>query len=134
MNVFSSTQQNTLRAAIDRIIPPDQFPGGWEAGVGSYLTRQFAGDLAGFVGQYEAGLDALDAAAQQAHAAPFAALPPATQDALLTEIEAGAAGAALARFFALLVIHTMEGYYGDPKNGGNRDAVAWQMIGFEVRG
>src|SRR5215210_5111529 len=101
MNFFTSTQQTTLRAAIDRIVPPDQFLGGWEAGVGEYLARQFTGDLAGFVGQYEAGLDALDAAAQQAQNASFAALPVATQDALLTQIEAGAVGAELARFFAL---------------------------------
>ena len=134
MNIFTITQQTTLRAAIDRIVPPDQFLGGWEAGVGDYLARQFTGDLAGFVGQYEGGLDALDATARQMHKAPFAALPIATQDSLLGQIEAGAAGAKLARFFALLVTHTMEGYYGDPENGGNRDAVAWQMIGFEVRG
>ena len=24
----------------------------------------------------------------------------------------------------------MEGYYADPGNGGNRDGIAWQMIGF----
>jgi hypothetical protein len=28
----------------------------------------------------------------------------------------------------------MEGFYGDPGNGGNRNAVSWHMIGFEVRG
>ena len=134
MNIFTITQQTTLRAAIDRIVPPDQFLGGWEAGVGDYLARQFTGDLAALIGQYEAGLDALDATARRMHAAPFAALPIATQDSLLSQVEMGAAGAELAQFFALLVTHTMEGYYGDPGNGGNRDAVAWQMIGFEVRG
>jgi hypothetical protein len=134
MNTFSTTQQTTLRATIDRIIPPEQFLGGWEAGVGDYLARQFIGDLAAFIGQYKAGLDALDAAARQTHKAPFAALPTATQDGLLGQIEAGDEGAELAQFFALLVTHTMEGYYGDPENGGNRDAIAWQMIGFEVRG
>jgi gluconate 2-dehydrogenase gamma chain len=25
---------------------------------------------------------------------------------------------------------TIEGFYSDPGNGGNRDAVAWRMIGF----
>jgi len=134
MNIFTITQQTTLRAAIDRVIPPDQFLGGWAAGVGDYLTCQFAGDFAGLIGQYEIGLDALDATARQAHGASFAALSTATQDHLLGQIEAGTAGVELARFFAMLVTHTMEGYYGDPDNGGNRDAVAWQMIGFEVRG
>jgi gluconate 2-dehydrogenase gamma chain len=34
----------------------------------------------------------------------------------------------------MLVNHTMEGFYSDPGNGGNRDAVSWKMIGFEVTG
>ncbi|MBI3697610.1 MAG: gluconate 2-dehydrogenase subunit 3 family protein, partial [Acidobacteria bacterium] len=34
-------------------------------------------------------------------------------------------------FFALVRQHTMEGYYGDPKYGGNRNSVSWKMIGFK---
>jgi hypothetical protein len=30
---------------MDRIIPPDDFPGAWEAGVGDYLAGQFERDL-----------------------------------------------------------------------------------------
>ncbi|HEY8599549.1 MAG TPA: gluconate 2-dehydrogenase subunit 3 family protein [Thermomicrobiales bacterium] len=134
MDLLTITQQTTLRAAIDRIIPPDQFPGGWEVGVGDYFARQFTGDLAAFVGRYTVGLDALDALARQGDTIPFAALPTAAQDQLLAQIEADVYGGELAQFFALLVTHAMEGYYGNPENGGNRDAVAWQMIGFEVRG
>jgi hypothetical protein len=26
-----------------------------------------------------------------------------------------------------------EGYYADPGNGGNRDAVSWRMIGYDPR-
>lgn len=134
MHTLNTTQETTLRAAVDRIVPPDDVPGGWAAGVGDYLARQFARDLAPLVAQYEAGLAALDDAARRAHSAPFAALTPATQDALLAAVERGDWGDELARFFAALVTHTMEGYYGDPGNGGNRDAVAWAMIGFAVRG
>ena len=25
--------------------------------------------------------------------------------------------------------HTMEGYYGSPRHGGNRDAASWHMLG-----
>jgi len=28
-----------------------------------------------------------------------------------------------------VVSHTMQGYYGDPRHGGNRDAVSWTMLG-----
>jgi hypothetical protein len=134
MTPFSPQQIATLRAAIDRIIPPDDYPGGWDAGVGDYLARQLAGDLAPLLGMYLSGLDLLDTAAQVTAGAAFADLVPARQDALLLAVEAGAQGDDLARFVRLLVAHAMEGYYGDPGNGGNRDQVAWRMIGFEVRG
>lgn len=131
---LTEAQTATLRAAIDRIIPPDEFLGGWEGGVGDYLSRQFAGDLAALLPTYRAGLDALDRAAREEWGCGFAAGEPSGQDELLAQIETGARGDDLARFFRILVGHTMEGFYGDPGNGGNRGRIAWEMIGFEVRG
>ena len=131
---LTARQTAVLRAAMDRVIPPDDFPGAWDAGTGNYLLGQFDRDLTGKVETYRAGLDALDAATTAVGCGGFLELDAAAQDALLTRIEAGEVSPELARFFALLVEHTMEGYYSDPGNGGNRDAVAWQMIGFEVRG
>jgi gluconate 2-dehydrogenase gamma chain len=32
-------------------------------------------------------------------------------------------------FFRLVRNHTLEGYYGSPRHGGNRDAVSWRMLG-----
>ncbi len=43
---LTEVQQQTLRAAVNRSIPPDDYPGALEAGVGHYLARQFEGDLA----------------------------------------------------------------------------------------
>lgn len=131
---LSDEQTATLRAAVDRIIPPDAFPAGWAGGVGGYLARGFAGDLADLLPAYRDGLDALDATARAEWGRPFAAGGPSAQDDLLARIETGARGEGLARFFALLVTHTMEGFYGDPGDGGARGPVAWAMIGFEVRG
>ena len=33
-------------------------------------------------------------------------------------------------FFALLALHTRQGFYADPIYGGNRGRVGWQTIGF----
>jgi len=33
-------------------------------------------------------------------------------------------------FFHALVLHTRQGYYGDPAYGGNKDRVGWKVIGF----
>jgi hypothetical protein len=138
MEFLTQQESTTLRAAIDRIIPADDYPGGWEAGVGDYLARQFQGDLAPYVPTYRALLDALDQEARAAENRGFAELPASLQDALLERVAAGNVVAAWqvdpVTSFAMLVEHTAEGYYSDPANGGNRDGIAWRMIGFEVCG
>ena len=136
--MLTTTQTDVLRAALDRIIPADKFPGAWDAGVGDYLLRQFERDLAPFLGMYRDGLDDLEAEARAVLGAGFAEMNPAAQDDLLKRVEAGEVQTAWcvdpATFFRRMVDHAAEGFYGDPGNGGNRDGVAWQMIGFEVRG
>ena len=136
--MLTELQRTTLRALVDRIIPADDFPSGWQAGVGDYLARQFERDLRPQLDRYRVGLDALDAEAQAGTSARFAELDAADQDALLRRVEAGAVTVAWpidpAAFFHAAVEHAMEGFYSDPGNGGNRDGVSWRMIGFEVRG
>lgn len=138
LTMLTASQRDTLRALVDRIIPADDFPGGWEAGVGDYLDRQFAGDLSHLVDDYRAGLDALDAEAHATTGTSFAALALAAQDEVLRRVEQGDVTADWqvdpAAFFRAATEHAAEGFYGDPGNGGNRDGVSWRMIGFEVTG
>ncbi len=132
---FTPHEQAALRAVVDRILPPDQDPGAWEAGAEEYLARQLDGDLASMRGIVAGGLAGLDAEAAVRSGAPFAALAPDAQDALLRDVEQGAVRAVWptppAPFFALLVRTTAEGFYSDPAQGGNRGAVSWTMTGFE---
>lgn len=136
--MLTETQLATLRAALDRVIPPDDFPGAWDAGVGDYILRQLAGDLAPLLETYRAGLEGLHYESLSASGRPFAELTPESQDLLLGRIERGEAQAPwptdAQQFFALLCEHAAEGYYSDPGNGGNRGGAAWRMVGFEVRG
>ncbi|MEP7356540.1 MAG: gluconate 2-dehydrogenase subunit 3 family protein [Anaerolineales bacterium] len=132
--MLSTAQQTTLHALMDRLIPPDDYPGAWDAGVGDYLARQFQRDLRAEEETYRLGLDALEAEALASAHGSFAALPPAEQDALLRRVEAGQVVHAWpldpASFFQSVVQHVAEGYYANPGNGGNRNEQAWRMIGF----
>jgi len=132
--MLSPAQLKTLRSLMDRIIPPDEDLGAWDAGVGDYLARQFNRDLRDYLIIYRLGLEALEAEALSSAQAGFAALSATEQDALLRRIEAGDVVHPWpidpARFFQAVVQHVVEGYYSDPGNGGNRDAAAWRMIGF----
>jgi hypothetical protein len=134
--MFTSEQLAILQAVVNRIIPPDDDPGGWDAGVGDYLMAQFKRDLKPLLPQYRQALDALDEEAQSFVGRSFVRLDADAQDALLRQIERGEVQNRWpvdpAAFFKLLVEHCAEGFYSDPGNGGNRDQVAWRMIGFEV--
>jgi Gluconate 2-dehydrogenase subunit 3 len=135
--LFTDQQTNTLKAVVNRIIPPDDWPGGWDAGVGDYLLSQFEGDLAHVLDQYRQGLEALDAEARAWTGEDFAQLGPERQDALLAHVVRSEVQTVWpvdpAAFFHMLVQHCGEGFYADPANGGNRDGIAWHMIGFELR-
>lgn len=129
-------QMLTLQALVDAIIPEDDYPGGWESGVGDYLLRQLESDLSNSLAAYRDWLDALELEAEKVFQAPFASLDLAAKTALLEAIEKGETrsdwrieGAA---FFAQIVEHCSEGFYADPGNGGNRDGIAWTMVGFKV--
>ena len=138
VTMLTETQWATLRALIDRLIPADDYPGGWDAGVGDYLERQFAGDLSDALDLYLSGLDALDVEARTTAGVSFAALAPDAQDDLLRRVEMGDVAIDWpvdpANFFRAATEHAAEGFYGDPANGGNHDGVSWRMIGFEVTG
>ena len=132
---LTEEQQLTLRAAINRIIPPDDYAGAWDAGVGDYLARQFEGDLAPVVDLYLAGLKSLDDEASARYQNTFEKLSDDEKDFLLSQVEQGEVltnwTVSPPRFFTLLVETAVEGFYSDPEQGGNRDRVSWVMTGFE---
>lgn len=135
-SILSVAQRETLRAAIDRIIPRDDYPSGWDAGAGDYILGLLAGDCADLVPLYREGLAGLDSEARAAYGREFARLSASEQDELLQRVEAGQVETewrvSPAEFFDRLVNQAMEGFYGDPGNGGNRDEASWRMVGFWV--
>ena len=136
--MLTDHQLQILRAAMDTLIPADDYPGAWENGAGAYLVGQFERDLAHTVQEYRLGLEALDREAQTVYNTGFALLSLPQRTALLAAIEDGNAVAPWPvppmAFLAQLVNHTAEGYYSDPGQGGNPNCASWNMIGFHVTG
>ena len=156
---FSIEEARAVEAIADRIIPPDpQTPGGKDSGCAVFLDRQLAGpygrreglyvrppfepgarnqgaqSAAGPAQQYRDALAALDRACKSRHAGKaFADLTSSDQDAVLGALEEGALelenldGKA---FFQEILRDVQMGFFADPVYGGNRDMVAWKMIGF----
>ena len=75
----------------------------------------------------------MNAYAQTSKGAPFAKLPAADQDAVLTDMEqnraAGISGGS-SQFFNLLRTHTIQGTFCDPFYGGNENFIGWDLIGY----
>jgi hypothetical protein len=116
--------QRILTVVIDHIIPTDDYLSASQAGVLNYINGILSRDMASFRPVLLEGLANLDAAARTQFGQAYFDLDPARQVALLVDIEN-------TFFFQHLVRITSEGYYADPGNGGNLNAVSWQMIGYK---
>lgn len=81
-------------------------------------------EVAGFLAAYEAGLDDLDALAKAQGYVNFADMPVDERRGL---IQGGDARLDVRMAFE----HAVEGTYGDPVYGGNRDLCGWKAIDYE---
>jgi gluconate 2-dehydrogenase gamma chain len=157
---FTEPEARFMTAAVNRLIPPDpRWPGAADAGVVTYIDRQLASGYGEGAKMYLKGPWVPDAPTQQGYQLRYTpaelyrraiaetgeivrqshngqefwdldALP---MDDILKGLETG--GIALPSlpspvFFESLLANTIEGWFADPAYGGNRDMVAWRMIGF----
>ena len=121
---LSDGQALTLAALCDRIVPADDFPSASQAGTITYIDRQLARTYRRYRNAYRDGLEQADAISRKRFGRDLAAVSAAQQ----VEI-AGAIEQQNRKFFDLVRGHTLEGYYGSPRHGGNRDAASWRMLG-----
>ncbi len=135
---LTESEALTLAAVCDQIIPPDDAPGATQSGALEFIDRQLAGRYKRHRKAYSDGIAALDAIAARSAGQPFAKLAAPQQFELLTRLDEGKLGNggdydAARAFFNLAVAHTMQGFYGTPRHGGNREAASWVMLGVPVR-
>ena len=124
---LTAAEGRTLAAIGEQIIPTDQTPGAAWAGVVDFIDRQLMGPYRRQRNAYRNGLAEIDRAAAGKFGRDFASLDAPQQTELLESLAGGGK-----RFFSTVIAHTMQGYYGDPRHGGNRDAVSWRMLGVPV--
>ncbi len=133
---FNELQLAVLAAAMNRIIPQDDYPGAKDAGGIDFILRLLQSDEKSKLELYNSGLLSLNLEAKVIHNSDFVDLTSQNQDDLLAKIERGEVKAVWnvepTDFFSVLVRHTAEGYYSDPGNGGNTDEISWRMIGFST--
>jgi len=123
---FTVEEARTVGAACAHIIPQDQDPGAIQAGVVVFIDRQLTCFYKPLQKTYRQGIAALDQESANSAGRAFADLPAASQLDVLRRIERNPE---TKPFFDMLVAHSMQGFYGDPRHGGNRERVSWKMLG-----
>jgi gluconate 2-dehydrogenase gamma chain len=154
---FNAAEVLFIEAACERLIPADENgTGALGAGVPNYLDKQLGGAWGAGERLYRSGPWA-PGTPQQGYQLPFTPaelfrnclraidrqlgaantgfheMSPDRQDAYLKSLESGGHeldGVPSAIFFGMLLAMSIEGFFADPAYGGNKDMVAWRMIGF----
>jgi len=124
-------EARTLEAICDQIIPEDQDPGAVSAGVVNYIDRQLSGRFKNLRKVYRQGIVEIERQCVGKYGKRFAELAYQKQREFLAVLDCDKAwdGTSLRAFFRLVVRHSMQGFYGDPRHGGNIERVSWKMVG-----
>jgi gluconate 2-dehydrogenase gamma chain len=113
-----------LAVLCDQIVPADDYPSASQAGVVTYIDRQLARHYRRHQEAYRDGLEQAEAMSRKRFGSALVEANATQQHEIALDLEKDNR-----TFFELLHQHTMEGYYGSPRHGGNRDAVSWRMLG-----
>ncbi len=134
---LTDDEARTVLAISEQIIPSDQDPGAMYAGCTNFIDKQLVGPYRRFQSAYRAGIAGVQETSFVMFGNRFESLAWDNQTAVLKALEAGKSPGATwekrspAEFFEMIRDHVMQGYYGSPRHGGNRDFVSYRMIGLD---
>ncbi|MGD0666200.1 MAG: gluconate 2-dehydrogenase subunit 3 family protein [Bryobacteraceae bacterium] len=120
---LTSEEARTLGAICDQLIPTDQDPGAAATGAVVFIDRQLAGYYRRYRRAYREGLARTAALSRKMFGKPLDQLPGEQRLAVVNRLERD-----VRPFFEMVLAHTMQGFYGSPRHGGNRDYASWRML------
>ncbi len=135
--VFPERYREAL-AALCSVLAPDEpdAPGAAALNAYRYLEREVARpEMQGARRTLLRGATQLDAVSRAELGAVFAALPMADQERVVRAMLQGAGakgGFAPVEFVRLTLALTIEGMFGDPTHGGNRDEQGWRYLRYAM--
>jgi gluconate 2-dehydrogenase gamma chain len=155
---LNETEHAFVVAAVDTFIPADELsPSGSECGCAVYIDHQLASAWGGGAKMYRAGpyfkgkpeqgyqlpltpaefmsagIAAANEWSRKTYGHDFDRLDANKRIEAMKVMESGKAeftNFSSRAFFARLLAMTMEGFFGDPIYGGNRNKASWRMLGF----
>ncbi len=131
---FTEAEALVVEAIAEQIIPADDFPGAREANVINYIDRQLDSVFRKHQDTYRSGVEGVQQTSRLMAGGPFESLPWDRQTDVLRALESGDAEGSVwealssRMFFNLVRDHTMQGFYGSPRHGGNRRFASFRML------
>ena len=135
--VFTNDEASCLIALCEQIIPADQDPGATDAGVINFIDKQTAERFPDDLSVYQQGIASLQAFCKTRHDKLFEQLGSAAQIEIMENMEQNKlpeehwSDVKPSSFFNLVLQRTMQGFYGSPRHGGNKDFVSYRMMKLE---
>ncbi len=132
--VLSDQEANLLIAIAEQIIPADEDPGATDAGVVNFIDKQLIGFYSDLLETYRKGLAAFQEYCIQTTGNRFEELDWDVQTSLLKDMESNQIESPYwkensgSQFFNMIRNHTMQGFYGSPRHGGNKNYVSYKMM------
>ncbi len=120
---LTGEEARTLGAICDQLIPADQDPGAAATGAVVFIDRQLAGYYRRYRRAYREGLAQAAALSRKMFGRPLDQLAGDQRLAVVKRLERDARP-----FSEMVLAHTMQGFYGSPRHGGNRDYASWRML------
>lgn len=131
---FTPEEAICITAICEQIIPHDESAGATDAGVIYYIDRQLSSVFHYDQDTYRNGIKDLQAYCAKKYGKIFEKLIFDEQTRLLLLLESNQLNATewpqgkSSDFFNLVRSHTMQGFYGSPIHGGNKDYVSFEML------
>jgi gluconate 2-dehydrogenase gamma chain len=123
-----------LISIAEQFIPADEDPGATDAKVINFFDKQLVGYYTRHQETYRKGLQCIDTSAIKTFQKPFEDLKWGQQTSFLEKMEVGELPLedwevmSQQSFFRLMLEHTMQGFYGSPRHGGNCNYVSYKMM------
>jgi gluconate 2-dehydrogenase gamma chain len=131
---FTPEEALCVIAFCEQIIPKDQSPGATDAGVIHYIDRQLSGVFHYDQETYRNGIKNLQNYCRIKSGKNFESLMVIEQVKVMKLMESNQIGEKdwssghPSDFFNLILSHTMQGFYGSPIHGGNKDFMSFEML------
>ena len=120
---FTPAEAATVDAISAQLIPADSDAGASEARVVNYIDTQLGKRFKKHRQTYRTGIAAIDHTSRSRFGKPFVQLSPDEAIAALQDAEKNQRA-----FFDVILAHTRQGFYGDPRHGGNYRMASWKML------